>query len=34
MFDVMEENTTRAQATYLAELWHRLSAQHIALASV
>ena len=31
MFDVMEENTTRAQATYLAELWHRLSAQHIAL---
>lgn len=31
MSDVMEENTTRAQATYLAELWHRLSAQHIAL---
>ena len=31
MFDVMQENTTRAQATYLAELWHRLSAQHIAL---
>jgi hypothetical protein len=27
----MEENTTRARATYLAELWHRLSAQHIAL---
>ena len=31
MFDVMAENTARAQATYLAELWHRLSAQHIAL---
>jgi len=31
MFDVMAENTTRAQATYLAELWHRLSAQHIAM---
>ncbi len=31
MFDVMEENTTRAQATYLSELWDRLSAQHIAL---
>lgn len=31
MFDVMQENTTRAKATYLAELWHRLSAQHIAL---
>ena len=27
----MVENTTPAQATYLAELWHRLSAQHIAL---
>jgi hypothetical protein len=27
----MVENTHRAQATYLAELWHRLSAQHIAL---
>lgn len=31
MSDVMQENTSRAQATYLAELWHRLSAQHIAL---
>lgn len=31
MFDVMEENTARAQAVHLAELWHRLSAQHIAL---
>lgn len=31
MFDVMAENTIRVQATYLAELWHRLSAQHIAL---
>lgn len=31
MFDVMADNTTRAQATRLAELWHRLSAQHIAL---
>jgi len=31
MFDVMAENTHRAQAAYLAELWHRLSAQHIAL---
>ncbi len=31
MFDMMQENTTRAQATYLVELWHRLSAQHIAL---
>lgn len=27
----MEESTTRARANYLAELWHRLSAQHIAL---
>jgi len=31
MFDVMAENTIRAQAAHLAELWHRLSAQHIAL---
>lgn len=31
MFDVMQENTARAQAAHLAELWHRLSAQHIAL---
>ena len=31
MFDVMEQNAVRAQATHLAELWHRLSAQHIAL---
>jgi hypothetical protein len=31
MFDVMEENAVRAQAAHLAELWHRLSAQHIAL---
>lgn len=31
MFDVIHENTIRKQATYLAELWHRLSAQHIAL---
>lgn len=31
MFDVMAENTIRVQAAYLAELWHRLSAQHIAL---
>ena len=31
MFDIMEENADRAQAVYLAELWHRLSAQHIAL---
>ena len=31
MFEVMEENTIRAQAAHLAELWHRLSAQHIAL---
>jgi hypothetical protein len=31
MFDIMEENAARAQAVYLAELWHRLSAQHIAL---
>lgn len=31
MFDVMQENTARAQAVHLAELWHRLSAQHIAL---
>lgn len=31
MLDMMQENTTRTQATYLAELWHRLSAQHIAL---
>jgi hypothetical protein len=31
MFDVMEDNTHHAQAVYLADLWHRLSAQHIAL---
>lgn len=31
MFDVMEANTSHAQAAYLADLWHRLSAQHIAL---
>ena len=31
MFDVMQENAARAQAVHLAELWHRLSAQHIAL---
>lgn len=31
MFDTMAENTTRTQAAYLADLWHRLSAQHIAL---
>ena len=31
MFDVMEQNAVRAQATHLAEVWHRLSAQHIAL---
>jgi hypothetical protein len=31
MLEVMPENTTRAQAAYLAELWHRLAAQHIAL---
>ena len=31
MFDVMEESAARAQAVHLAELWHRLSAQHIAL---
>jgi hypothetical protein len=31
MFDLMAENTARAQAAHLAELWHRLSAQHIAL---
>lgn len=31
MFEVMEENTTRTQAAHLAALWHRLSAQHIAL---
>ncbi len=31
MFDVMEESAVRAQAAHLAELWHRLSAQHIAL---
>ena len=31
MFDVMEESAASAQAVHLAELWHRLSAQHIAL---
>lgn len=31
MLEMMQENTTHTQATYLAELWHRLSAQHIAL---
>lgn len=31
MLDVMKQDAARAQATYLAELWHRLSAQHIAL---
>ena len=31
MSDTMVESTTRAQATHLVELWHRLSAQHIAL---
>jgi hypothetical protein len=31
MTEVMEQRTTRAQAEYLAALWHRLSAQHIAL---
>jgi hypothetical protein len=31
MFDLLQENTIRAQATHLAELWHRLSTQHIAL---
>ena len=31
MFDVMADNTHRAQAAHLAQLWHRLSAQHIAL---
>jgi hypothetical protein len=31
MHDVMTASTSRAQAAHLAELWHRLSAQHIAL---
>ncbi len=31
MVEVMADDTVRAQATHLAELWHRLSAQHIAL---
>ena len=31
MFELMDENTTRREASRLAELWHRLSAQHIAL---
>lgn len=34
MFELMAEDSTRAQAAqaaYLAQLWHRLSAQHIAL---
>lgn len=31
MFEIMAESTSRTQARYLAELWHRLSAQHIAL---
>ena len=31
MSEVMEQRTTRAQAEYLSTLWHRLSAQHIAL---
>lgn len=31
MLEAMAENTHRAQAAYLAELWHRLAAQHIAL---
>lgn len=31
MLDVLQENNIQAQATHLAELWHRLSTQHIAL---
>jgi hypothetical protein len=31
MIDVTQDNATQAQAAYLAALWHRLSAQHIAL---
>jgi hypothetical protein len=31
MLEVMEEKTTPTQAAHLAALWHRLSAQHIAL---
>jgi hypothetical protein len=29
--EVIEVTTAKAQATYLSDLWHRLSAQHIAL---
>jgi hypothetical protein len=29
--EVIEVSTAQAQAAYLADLWHRLSAQHIAL---
>ena len=31
MLDLMMHNTSRDQAAHLGELWHRLSAQHIAL---
>jgi|GEM_PF-1487043 hypothetical protein len=31
MLDTMQEHPSQAQASRLAELWHRLSAQHIAL---
>lgn len=31
MLDLMTHNTSRDQAAHLGELWHRLSAQHIAL---
>lgn len=31
MSEIMEQRNTRAQAEYLSGLWHRLSAQHIAL---